>query len=133
MTSCACSHVLCPLVFSLALCCPQVSLESRGPEAFKTPKGVCVPFGSMELALAQRPAYEQQRFASLLAANETAGLAELDGIASEMQVRRCYYFHFSFSFLPSSSSSLGGKTTTAPDRFVFLAGTRLQPVTSQQC
>lgn len=45
-----------------------------------------MPFGSMELALAQRPAAEQQRFASLLAASETAGLAELDGIAGEMQV-----------------------------------------------
>ena len=64
----------------------QVSLESRGPESFKTPRGVCVPFGSMELALAERPAAEQQRFASLLAASETAGIAELDGIADEMQV-----------------------------------------------
>jgi hypothetical protein len=25
----------------------RVALESRGPEAFKTPRGVCVPFGSM--------------------------------------------------------------------------------------
>ena len=45
-----------------------------------------MPFGSMELALAERPAAEQQRFASLLAASETAGIAELDGIADEMQV-----------------------------------------------
>lgn len=64
-----------------------MSLESKGPEAFKTPRGVCVPFGSMELALAARPGDEQQRFASLLAASETAGLAELEGIAQEMQVR----------------------------------------------
>lgn len=40
----------------------------------------------MELALAARPAEEQQRFASLLAASETAGLAQLDDIADEMQV-----------------------------------------------
>jgi hypothetical protein len=65
----------------------QVSLESKGKESFKTPRGVCVPFGSMELALAQRPAADQQRFAALLAASETAGLAELDAIADEMQVR----------------------------------------------
>lgn len=64
----------------------QVSLESRGPESFKTPRGVCVPFGSMELALASRPAAEQQRFASLLAASEPAGLAQLEDIAEEMQV-----------------------------------------------
>lgn len=63
----------------------QVSLESRGPESFKTPRGVCVPFGSMELALASRPAAEQQRFASLLAASEPAGLAQLEDIAEEMQ------------------------------------------------
>lgn len=64
----------------------QVSLEAKATESFKTPKGVCVPFGSMDLALAERPAAEQQRFASLLAASETAGIAELDGIADEMQV-----------------------------------------------
>jgi hypothetical protein len=40
----------------------------------------------MDLALAERPAAEQQRFASLLSASETAGIAELDGIADEMQV-----------------------------------------------
>jgi hypothetical protein len=43
-------------VLCCAVLCLQVSLESKGPEAFKTPKGVCVPFGSMELALSQRPA-----------------------------------------------------------------------------
>lgn len=74
-------HYLCASTVTL-----QVSLESRGPEAFKTPRGVCVPFGSMELALASCPAAEQQRFASLLAASESAGLAQLEDIAEEMQV-----------------------------------------------
>jgi hypothetical protein len=77
-----CHGMLCHAV----PCCGQVSLESRGPEGFKTPKGVCVPFGSMELALSARPPQEQQRFAALLAASEEAGLTELDGIADEMQV-----------------------------------------------
>lgn len=76
----------CVFIYIATLTTLQVSLESRGPESFKTPKGVCVPFGSMELALASLPPGEQQRFDSLLSASESAGIAELEGIAGEMQV-----------------------------------------------
>jgi hypothetical protein len=64
-----------------------VSYESKGLAPFSTPKGVCVPFGVMDLTLAAQPAAEQQRFAALLAASESAGLEQLGAIAAELQVR----------------------------------------------
>jgi hypothetical protein len=66
----------------------QISLEAKGPEAFQTPRGCCVPFGVMELALAALPYEQQDRYQQLLAASETAGLSELDGISDELQVGR---------------------------------------------
>lgn len=64
-----------------------MSLEAKGGEAFQTPRGACVPFGVMELALAELPAQQQERYRQLLAASEAAPLQELDSIAQELQVR----------------------------------------------
>jgi hypothetical protein len=66
--------------------CLQISLEAKGAEAFQTPRGCCVPFGVMELALAALPYEQQDRYKQLLATSETAGLAELTGISDELQV-----------------------------------------------
>jgi hypothetical protein len=66
----------------------QISLEAKGPEAFHTPRGCCVPFGVMELALAALPYEQQDRYKQLLAASETAGLSELNSISEELQVSR---------------------------------------------
>uniref|UniRef100_A0A383WH22 CBM20 domain-containing protein n=1 Tax=Tetradesmus obliquus TaxID=3088 RepID=A0A383WH22_TETOB len=63
----------------------QISLEAKAAEAFQTPRGCCVPFGVMELALAALPYEQQDRYKQLLAASETAGLAELTGISEELQ------------------------------------------------
>ncbi|KAF6253313.1 pyruvate phosphate dikinase [Scenedesmus sp. NREL 46B-D3] len=63
----------------------QISLEAKGPEAFQTPRGCCVPFGVMELALAGLPYEQQDRYKQLLAASEGAGLSELNGISDELQ------------------------------------------------
>ncbi|KAI8466100.1 MAG: pyruvate phosphate dikinase [Monoraphidium minutum] len=52
---------------------------------FKTPPGVCVPFGTMELAIAALPADRRARYAELLSAAETAAVAELDDICNELQ------------------------------------------------
>lgn len=64
----------------------QVSLEAKAGESFQTPRGCCVPFGVMDLAIAALPQQQQQRYQQLLEASETAGLDELNGIANELQV-----------------------------------------------
>lgn len=63
----------------------QVSLEAKGSEAFQTARGACVPFGVMDLALAELPMEQQQRYQALLAASESAPLQELNAIADELQ------------------------------------------------
>lgn len=68
---------------------PQLAAKSSAAGGgFLTPPGVCVPFGTMELALAALPAAEQDRYAALLAAAETAPVHELDDICDKLQVGR---------------------------------------------
>eukprot|EP00879_Flechtneria_rotunda_P003769 GHRR01004008.1.p1 GENE.GHRR01004008.1~~GHRR01004008.1.p1 ORF type:complete len:728 (+),score=269.14 GHRR01004008.1:2494-4677(+) len=63
----------------------QVSLEAKGPEAFQTPRGCCVPFGVMDVAIKALPRQQQDRYKQLMEVSETAGLHELTGVAADLQ------------------------------------------------
>lgn len=83
----------CPPSTSLILSFPthvhhaQLSVKSTasGAGAFRAPPGVCVPFGVMELAVAALLAAERGEYRDLLAAAETAPVAELDAICDRLQ------------------------------------------------
>lgn len=79
-----CNHLSIELL--LSECCYKVSLESKGPEAFQTARGCCIPFGVMELAIGQLPQEQQQRFGQLLHESESAPVEALDNIANQLQV-----------------------------------------------
>lgn len=67
----------------------QLSVKSAaaggGAGGFRAPPGVCVPFGVMELAVAALPAAQRSEYADLLAAAETAPVAELDAVCGKLQ------------------------------------------------
>jgi hypothetical protein len=67
---------------------PQLAAKSAATAAggFRTPPGCCVPFGVMELAVAALPSTEQERYAALLRAAETAAVADLEAVCDELQV-----------------------------------------------
>ena len=60
------------------------SAAARGG-GFRTPPGLVIPFGTMELALGGLPPAGQARFRELLAAAERAPVAELDAVCDELQ------------------------------------------------
>lgn len=65
----------------------QLSLKSssRPGCSFRTPPGCCVPFGTMELAIASLPAAQRQQYTQLLEAAEVAPIDQLDGICGQLQ------------------------------------------------
>jgi hypothetical protein len=65
----------------------QVSLRSSGAASFKTPRGLCIPFGVMELALAAAGEEVAGKWKGLMAEAQGAGGQRLEEVCDELQVR----------------------------------------------
>lgn len=76
-----------PLPMMLQLASKSSSVKNA---SFRTPPGCCIPFGTMELAIAALPGPQQQRYKQLLQAAETAPVDELESVCEQLQVSRKY-------------------------------------------
>ena len=74
------------------LCCLQIALSSAGAASFRTPKGLCVPFGNLERALEAADQASGKgmgdRALELLLEMEEAPMEQLDELCRQMQVRK---------------------------------------------